>query len=68
MHLLSTLLEKKDATWNPFCPVFRTLGKKGSQKGSLHVQEPKKVSYITKMILKNLKRFKNGSKDSLRTI
>ena len=36
-------------TWNPFCPVFRTLGKKGSQKGSLHVQEPKKkVPYITK--------------------
>ena len=33
------------ATWNPFCPVFRTLGDKGSQKGSLHVQEPKKVPY-----------------------
>ena len=31
-----TLLEKS-ATWNPFCPVFRTLGGKGSQKGSLHV-------------------------------
>ena len=27
-------LKKKSATWNPFCPVFRTLGKKGSQKGS----------------------------------
>ena len=37
-----TLLEKS-ATWNPFCPV--TLGEKGSQKGSLHVQEPKKVPY-----------------------
>ena len=40
------LLEKKRATWNPFCPVFKTLGKKGPQKGSLHVQEPKKVPYI----------------------
>ena len=49
---VTTLLEKS-ATWNPFCPVFRTLGKKGSQKGSLHVQEPKKVLYITK----------NGSKE-----
>ena len=39
---------EKSATWNPFCPVFRTLGEKGSQKGSLHVQEPKKVPYITK--------------------
>ena len=48
-----TLLEKKDATWNPFCPVFRTLGKKGSQKGSWHVEEPKKVPYNTK----------NGSKE-----
>ena len=44
---LSALLEKS-ATWNPFCPVFRTLGEKGSQKGSLHVQEPKKFPYITK--------------------
>ena len=41
MHI-TTLLEKS-ATWNPFCPVFRTLGEKGSQKGSLHVQEPKEV-------------------------
>ena len=40
-------LRKKSATWNPFCPVFRTLGENGSQKGSLHVQEPKKVPYIT---------------------
>ena len=39
-------LRRKKAFWNPFCPVFRTLGKKGSQKGSLHVQEPKKVAYI----------------------
>ena len=46
-------LRKKSATWNPFCPVFRTLGEKGSQKGSLHVQEPKKVPYLTK----------NGSKE-----
>ena len=36
---LYTLLEKS-ATWNPFCPVFRNLVEKGSQKGSLHVQEP----------------------------
>ena len=41
----NTLLEKKSATWNPFCPVVRTFGGKGSQKGSLHVQEPKKVPY-----------------------
>ena len=47
MFVQCTLLEKS-ATWNPFCPVFRTLGEKGSQKGSLHVQEPKKVPYITK--------------------
>ena len=44
---------KKLATWNPFCPVFRTLGEKGSQKGSLCVQKPKKVPYVTK----------NGSKE-----
>ena len=44
-------LRKKGATWNPFCPVFRTLGKKGSQKGSLLVQEPNKVPY--KIITKN---------------
>ena len=43
MHF--TLLEKS-ATWNSFCPVFRTLGEKGSQKGSLYVQEPKKFPYI----------------------
>ena len=36
---ITTLLEKK-CNLEPFCPVFRTLGKKGSQKGSLHVQEP----------------------------
>ena len=41
LKIIDTLLEKKGATWNPFCPVFRTLGEKGSQKGSLHVQEPK---------------------------
>ena len=45
--LWSALLEKS-ATWNPFCPVFRTLWEKGSQKGSLHVHEPKKVPYTTK--------------------
>ena len=39
LKLHPTLLEK-NSTWNPFCPVFRTLGAKGSQKGSLHVQEP----------------------------
>ena len=45
-----SLLENS-ATWNPFFPVFRTLGEKGSQNGSLHIymlQEPKKVPYITK--------------------
>ena len=65
----STLLEKKSATGNPFCPVFRTLGEKGSQKGSLHVQEPKKVPYITKNGSKEPKKvLKKGSKDSFRTI
>ena len=53
-----TLLEKS-ATWNPFCPVFRTLGGKGSQKGSLHVQEPKKVPYITKNGSKQRKKVLN---------
>ena len=47
-HMSSCTLRKKSATWNPFCPVFRTLGEKGSQKGSLHVQEPKQVPYITR--------------------
>ena len=55
LSLEYTLLEKS-ATWNPFCPVFRTLGKKGSQKGSLHVQEPKKVPYITKNYSKEPKK------------
>ena len=52
---LSTLLEKS-ATWNPFCPVFRTLGGKCSQKGSLHVQQPKKVPYIKKNYSKEPKK------------
>ena len=41
IYITCTLLEKS-ATWNPFCPVFRTLGEKGSQKGSLHVQDLKR--------------------------
>ena len=46
------LLGKKGATWNPFCPVFRTLGEKGfPMKGSLHVQEPKKVIYLKKIYI-----------------
>ena len=47
---------KKSATWNPFCPVFRTLGKMGSQKGYLHVQEPKRVPYRTKNYSKEPKK------------
>ena len=35
-----------------FCPVFRTLG----EKGSLHVQEPKKVPYITQNYSKEPKK------------
>ena len=31
-----------------FVPYLEPSRKKGSQKGSLHVQEPKKVPYITK--------------------
>ena len=38
-----------------FCPVFITLGGGGGGKGSLHVQEPKKVSYITKNYSKDPK-------------
>ena len=50
-----TLLEKK-CNLEPFLSrIFRTLGEKGSQKGSLHVQEPKKVPYIYIT--------KNGSKE-----
>ena len=53
-------LRNRSATWNPFCPVFRTLGGggggKGSQKGSLHDQEPKKVPYITKNYSKEPKK------------
>ena len=49
--------KKKGATWNPFCPVFRILGKTGSQKGSLHVQEPTKFPYITKNDSKEPKTF-----------
>ena len=38
-----TLLEKS-ATLNPFCPVFRTLGKMVPKRVPyIHVQEPKKV-------------------------
>ena len=36
-----------------FVPYLEPSGEKGSQKGSLHVREPKKVPYITK----------NGSKE-----
>ena len=32
-RFLCTLLEKKSAAWNPFCPVFRTLGGKGFPEG-----------------------------------
>ena len=44
----STLLEKKMQLGTLFVPYLevRTLGGKGSQKGSLHVHEPKKVPYI----------------------
>ena len=52
----SALLEKKGATWNPFVPYLEPSGKKGSQKGSLHVQEPKKVPYTWYIT-------KNGSKE-----
>ena len=43
-----TLLEKKVQHGTLFVPYLEPSGKKGSQKGSLHVQEPKKVPYITK--------------------
>ena len=49
----STLLEKKVQLGTLFVPYLEPSGKKGSQKGSLHVQEPKKVPYRTK----------NGSKE-----
>ena len=50
-----TLLENS-ATWNHFCPVFRTLGERVPKKGSLHVQKPKKVQYITKHYSKEPKK------------
>ena len=43
-YRINHTLRKKSASWNPFCPVFRN----PREKGSLHVQEPKKVPYITK--------------------
>ena len=39
-----------------FVPYLETVGEKGSQKGSLHVQEPKKVPYITKNYSKEPKK------------
>ena len=47
-------LRKKVQLGTLFVPYLEPSGKKGSQKGSLHVQEPKKVPYITK----------NGSKEA----
>ena len=58
-----------------FVPYLEPSGKKGSQKGYLHVQEPKKVPYITKkdseepkkvlkMVLKtHLEQFREPLKD-----
>ena len=40
----------------PFVPYLEPSGEKGSQKGSLHVQEPKKVPYITKNYSKEPKK------------
>ena len=42
---MCTLREEKNQTWKPFFPYLEASGKKGSQKGSLHGQEPKKVLY-----------------------
>ena len=41
-----------------FVPYLEPSGKKSFQKGSLHIQEPKKVSSITK----------NGSKESKKVL
>ena len=46
-------LRKKAQLGTLFVPYLEPWGKKVTQKGSLHVQEPKKVPYITK----------NGSKE-----
>ena len=53
--------EKKVQLRTLFVPVFRTLREKGSQKGSYksHVQEPKKVPYITKNDSKEPKKVLN---------
>ena len=37
----STVLRKKVQLGTLFVPYLEPLGEKGSQKGSLHVQEPK---------------------------
>ena len=45
----STLLEEKKVQLGTlFVPYLEPSQRKGSQKGSLYVQEPKKVPYITK--------------------
>ena len=46
MFILYTL-RKKVQLGTLFVPYLEPSGEKGSQKGSLHVQEPKKVPYIT---------------------
>ena len=49
-------LRKKKHFGTLFVPYLEPSGKKGSQKGSLHVQEPKKVAYITKNYSKEPKK------------
>ena len=39
-----------------FVPYLEHSGENGSQKGSLHVQEPKKIPYITKNYYKEPKK------------
>ena len=52
-----TLLEKiKVQLGTLFVPYLEPLGGKGSQKGSLHVQEQKKVPYIAKNYSKEPKK------------
>ena len=49
-------LRKKVQLGILFVPYLEPSGKRGSQKGSLHLQEPKKVPYIAKNYSKEPKK------------
>ena len=65
---LYTLREKKVRLMKLFVPYLGTLGLKGSQKGNIYVQEPKKVQYITKNCSKGPKKVLKMVLKTFRTI